>query len=84
MTLLDLVGYLAALLTTAANLPQTWKAWRSGSTKDLSLRMLIVLSFGLALWLGYGIGKGDMPLMLANGISLALVVATLVVKLRHG
>jgi MtN3 and saliva related transmembrane protein len=84
MTFLDAIGYLAALCTTAAYLPQVVKAWRSQSTRDLSTGMLVVLNTGLALWLAYGIGKNDAPLIIANAVTLALAGTVLVLKLRHG
>lgn len=46
--------------------------------------MIVVLVIGLGLWLAYGFGKGDIPLMVANGITLALAGTILILKLRHG
>lgn len=84
MSWIDLCGYLAATCTTAAYLPQAVKAWRTRSTRDLSLGMLAVLVAGIALWLAYGIGKSDPPLILANTITLTLAGALVALKLRHG
>ena len=36
-----LLGLAAAALTTAANVPQVWKAWRTKQTDDLSLAMTL-------------------------------------------
>jgi MtN3 and saliva related transmembrane protein len=44
--------------------------------------MLVVLTTGLTLWLLYGIGTGQLPVILANGATLALVAVLLVLKLR--
>ena len=55
MNFADAIGYLAASLTTAAFLPQVLKIWRSHSTKNLSLPMVIILVVGIALWLIYGL-----------------------------
>jgi MtN3 and saliva related transmembrane protein len=43
------LGLLAAALTTTANVPQVWKAWRTGETRNLSLVMTLILTSGLAL-----------------------------------
>ena len=59
MPLLDYAGYAAAL-----------KVWRTRATKDISLKMFLVLVTGLALWFSYGLHKGEMPLILANGATL--------------
>ncbi len=38
------IGGLAALLTSLSYIPQVQKAWPRGSTKDLSVKMLAVLT----------------------------------------
>jgi MtN3 and saliva related transmembrane protein len=84
MALLDYSGYLAALCTTGAYVPQVMKVWRTRATKDISLKMFLVLVTGLALWLTYGIWRGEWPLILANGTTLMLAGTILAFKLRHG
>ncbi|WP_299130072.1 SemiSWEET family sugar transporter [uncultured Amaricoccus sp.] len=80
--LLDATGMVAAFLTTMAFLPQVRQTWRSGSTADLNLGMLLTLSLGVALWLIYGLGTGQLPVILANGATLLLVAVLLGLKLR--
>ena len=58
-TLVTVLGGLAAALTSLAYLPQVKKAWPRGSTEDLSWKMLSALTAGLALWIIYGLAKGD-------------------------
>ena len=41
------IGFVAGLATTAANLPQVWKTYRSKSGEGLSFRMLLTLAFGI-------------------------------------
>jgi MtN3 and saliva related transmembrane protein len=53
--LVTLIGLFAALCTTGAIVPQLHKAWSTGETDDISLRMLLVLAFGLTLWVVYGV-----------------------------
>lgn len=76
----QLLGYLAALLTTVANLPQTYKIIKTKSTKDISLMSYLILTTGCGLWLAYGILKSDNPLIIANGISTAICIIILVLK----
>jgi MtN3 and saliva related transmembrane protein len=78
-----LVGFLAASCTALANLPQVIKAWKTHSTGDLSLKMILLLGAGLALWVVYGMMRGDMVIILANLLSLALVANLLVFKLKE-
>jgi MtN3 and saliva related transmembrane protein len=84
MALLDYTGYAAALCTTGAYVPQVVKVWRTRATQDISLKMFLVLVTGLALWLTYGFWRGEMPLILANGVTLVLASTILYFKLRHG
>jgi len=51
------IGACAAVLTSLSYIPQVQKAWPRGSTHDLSLKMLAVLTAGLLLWIGYGLLK---------------------------
>jgi MtN3 and saliva related transmembrane protein len=74
-------GLAAAILTTASNVPQVLKCWKTGATDDLSLKMLIALSSGLALWVAYGAMQGDLVIVVANAIGFVLAVILLILKL---
>lgn len=77
------IGFAAGALTTIAFIPQVTKIWRTRSTKDLSLGMFVVLCCGITLWLIYGILTEDIPLLLANGVTLCLAATILVFKLKY-
>jgi MtN3 and saliva related transmembrane protein len=81
---MDYTGYAAAICTTSAYIPQVVRVWRTRSTKDISLKMFLVLITGLALWLIYGLLKGEPPIIAANGITLMLAGTILFFKLKHG
>lgn len=76
------IGIAAAILTTAAYAPQAWQAWRTRSTRDVSLPMFLMMVTGITLWLIYGLMIGNLPLILANAVTLLLAGAILVAKLR--
>lgn len=80
----EIFGYIAAFLTTTAFLPQVIKCWRSRHTRDLALPFAVMTTTGLFMWLLYGILLGSLPLILSNGVSLALTSSLLVLKLRYG
>jgi len=84
MPKLTLLGLAAACCTTAVFVPQVVKTWKTRSTADLSLSMFLVLVIGVVLWLAYGMLLGDVPLIVANGITLILTGIILVFKLRYG
>ncbi len=78
---IDLLGYLAAFLTTASFVPQAWKVIRTRETHALSLAMYVMFSSGVALWLAYGILLESWPLIAANCVTLVLTAIILVMKL---
>ena len=76
------IGLTAAALTALSYLPQVRKAFPRGATKDLSFKTLAVLATGLALWVVYGLLKGDSVIVIANVVGLSLVGILLAFKLR--
>ncbi|MEM1309804.1 MAG: SemiSWEET transporter [Cyanobacteria bacterium P01_C01_bin.70] len=83
MDLITALGIVAGTLTTFAYLPQVLKTWRSRSADGMSWSMLIVLCVGIALWLVYGVYAHDMPLIMANLLTLVFSSAILAVKIRY-
>lgn len=79
----NLIGYPAAFLTTVAFVPQAWKSWRTRDLSGISLPMYALFTLGVALWLAYGVLLGSVPIVLGNGITLALASVVLVLKIRH-
>lgn len=77
----SVVGLAAASFTTIANLPQVVKCLRTGSSDDLSLRMLLALCTGFGLWVFYGLFRTDLIIIIANAVSLTLAGILLAHKL---
>lgn len=82
LALSDLVGFVAGACTTISFLPQVLKAWRTRSTRDISLGMYLLLICGIGLWLVHGFQIGSMPVIAANAVTLVLVIAMVYMKLR--
>ena len=82
--LIDTIGSVAAVLTTASFIPQVWHSFKTRDVSGISLGMYSVFTVGIALWLVYGVLLHSWPLMLANGVTLAFAAAILVMKLRFG
>jgi MtN3 and saliva related transmembrane protein len=78
-----LVGAAAAFCTTVSYIPQLRKCWTTGETDDLSLKMLLLLVAELSLWIVYGFLRGDIVIVIANGVSLTLLGCILYFKLRE-
>jgi len=52
-------------------------------TKDLSLGMFSVLTVGLILWILYALFTKDVPLVLANIVTLIITVSILFLKIKY-
>lgn len=83
MDYIEILGLVAATLTTAAFLPQVYKTWRQKSTKDISLTMYLVMFVGVVLWCSYGILIESFPVTLANAATALLLFIMLVLKLKY-
>lgn len=81
MNAISILGLVAGSLTTIAFLPQVMKTWKTRSAKDLSLGMFSIFTLGVALWLAYGIMINDLPVILANIVTLVLASTLLFFKL---
>lgn len=84
MQLVELIGYVAGVLTTAAFAPQAFKIWRSKSARDVSLAMYAMFVMGVALWLVYGVLTESPPVVAANAVTLVLALLVVAMKLRYG
>jgi lactoylglutathione lyase len=82
---IKIIGLIAAFLTTIAFLPQAVKTWQTKSTSDLSPTMFSLLCTGIIMWLAYGILIKDLPIILANAVTLclALVILFYILKPNH-
>lgn len=77
----NLLGYPAAFLTTVAFIPQAWQSWRTRDLSGVSLPMYALFTMGVALWLGYGVTIGSLPVIVANGVTLVLASVVLWLKI---
>lgn len=78
-----MVGSIAAILTTFAFLPQVWKVVQTKDTSSIALGMYLMQVFGLGLWLIRGLFIQDLPIILANCVSVCLSAIILIYKLKY-
>jgi MtN3 and saliva related transmembrane protein len=83
MQLIDVIGTLAAILTTASFVPQAWHTFRTRDVRGISLGMYSAFTLGVACWLVYGLLLSAWPIVIANCITLALAATILGMKLRY-
>ncbi|WP_019141773.1 SemiSWEET family sugar transporter [Noviherbaspirillum massiliense] len=79
-----LIGAIAAMLTTAACIPQAWLTRKARRADEVSLGMYTIFTTAVGLWLAYRPMISAWPVIIANGLTLALALFILSMKLRFG
>jgi MtN3 and saliva related transmembrane protein len=82
MHAINILGFVAGTLTTLSFLPQVHKAWTTRRCDDLSLGMLLAFGTGVLLWMIYGFWLRAAPVIIANVVTLALILVLIVLKAR--
>ena len=77
---IEIFGYIAAVLTTAAFLPQLIKTLKTKKADDVSLTTLIMFIIGVFSWIIYGYKISSKPILIANLITLILNLSILISK----
>jgi MtN3 and saliva related transmembrane protein len=83
MPIADIIGYLAAFLTTFSFVPQAVKTFRTRDVRGISLGMYSCFTAGVALWLVYGILMNAWPIVIANAVTMSLAISILWMKIRY-
>ena len=83
MTFAEIIGFVAATLTTLSFYPQAYKIIKTRDTASISLVMYSIINVGLILWLVYGLMIGDMPMILANAFTLIASLTILFLKIKR-
>lgn len=83
MFLTESVGYIAAVLTTSAFIPQAIKVIKTKNTEGISLWMYIIFTLGVAFWLLYGLIHNILPIIVANAITLVFASIILLYKIKE-
>ncbi len=79
----EIIGYLAAILTTSSFLPQAMQTLRTRDTKALSLGMYAIFTVGVLLWMIYGIILNNHAIVYANAITFILAASILGFKIYN-
>ena len=82
--MMEAIGLVAGCMTTASFVPQVVKTYKTRSVVDISLRMYLLLSGGIGLWLVYGLLIGSVSVIAANSVSFCLSACILAMKLAYG
>ena len=83
MNIITITGFIAAALTTASFLPQAIKTIRTKDTASISLSMYTLFATGTLLWLLFGAFSNNMPVTIANAVTLVFAVIILFYKIKY-
>ena len=80
---IEFFGYFAAVLTTAAFLPQLIKTLNTKKAEDVSLITLIMFICGVGCWIIYGYKISSSPILIANIVTFILNLFILISKVYY-
>ncbi len=80
---IEIIGLIAAFLTTASFLPQVWKTYKTRDVSGLSLPMFLMFFLGILLWLIYGVYKESLSMILANSVTVVSAFLLLYFKIKY-
>jgi MtN3 and saliva related transmembrane protein len=80
----EILGLIAAFLTTSAFLPQVYKTWKTKDVAALSMPMLLLFFVGIIFWFIYGVYIDSLSLIIANGITIGSYALLIIFKIKYG
>ena len=81
--MIEMIGIIAATITSFGAFPQLVKAYRTKKAEDLSYGLVLFLVIGVSLWLTYGVMINSIPVILESLVSLGLIMAILILKMVY-
>lgn len=78
----EIIGFIAATLTTVSFLPQVYKIRKYRKTDGVSLSMYVVMLIGVLLWLLYGVMINSVSVITANSVTAVLQIIIIYYKLK--
>ncbi|TXG37530.1 hypothetical protein FUA22_09660 [Seonamhaeicola maritimus] len=83
MDYIEIIGLIAAVLTTSAFLPQVFKTWKTKDVESFSLPMFLIFFIGILFWLIYGILVKSIAMILANSVTIISSFLLLYFKVKY-
>ena len=80
---ITIIGLAAAFCTTFSFLPQALKTIKTKDTSGISLSMYSLFAFGTLLWFAFGLLSANLPVSIANGVTLVFACIILVYKMKY-
>lgn len=83
MMVWEIIGHVGGFLIAISLLPQLVKAYKTKSTKDLSLLWTLVLLIGLLLYAIYATKNNVVPLMVFASVEFFMVLILIFLKITY-
>ncbi len=80
---IEWIGYIAAVCTTLSFIPQVIHIFRRRDTRAISLGMYSFFTFGIIMWLVYGVLIKNYPMIMANMVTFLLATLILSYKIKQ-
>ncbi len=77
--MIEIIGYLAGILTVLSFIPQLYKSWNTRNIKDLSRATGVLLVLTSIMWMAYGILTNSFPVIITNFLMFFLVLSIILV-----
>jgi len=81
--MIEILGFIAAILTTTAFIPQVIKVYKTNQTTDLSILTFSMFTLGVFCWILYGLLLNSYPLIIANIITFLLACYILIKIIKN-
>ena len=79
---IEIIGLIAAVLTTSSFMPQVYKIWKLKSSDGVSLSMYLFMFTGVVMWFFYGILNESIAVISANLVAGVLQLIIIYFKLK--
>ena len=79
----EMIGCIAAFLTTVSFLHQAIKTIKTRDTSGISFIMYLAFTLGVGFWIAYGILLKNPIMVIGNVITVILASVVLAVKVRN-
>lgn len=80
---IEIIGLIAAFLTTSAFVPQAFKILKTREVKNVSLTMYLAMLLGVCLWFYYGLIIDSLSIIVANAVTGIIVLSIIFFKIRY-
>lgn len=83
MESMQVLGFIAGIITSGAMMPQLIKTWKTKQVEQLSIKMFLAYIVGFSTWIVYGIEKSDVPIIATNIFSILQTICMIVLRLKY-